>query len=272
MKREAKAGAKPKRTAKPAAPEEQAANPATPTRREPRADEIAAIAVARERYEELPARVQITKTVDDRGVHNIEAPHNDPGGHTALLALTFGSSCHPFIDNALKQVLGAAGERGQAATEAQANAALAFIGAVGPADEMEASMAVQMYATNALAMEMLSRARHSKNQEHTREYTNLATKLSRTFVAMVEGLSKLRRGGEQVVKYIHVHEGGQAVVAGTINQGGGANAKGLEQSHAPRAGALRSPDPARDLVPLAADAERAVPDARRDQSGSAEGQ
>ena len=244
-------------------------------RRDPSSEEATAIANARTRYYELPVRAQVQTRLDASGVTFVESQHKDAGGHSAMLCTAFGSNCHPFVDSALAQVMKAAGERGQTATEGQTNAALAFIGAVAPADEMEASIAVQMFATNSLAMEMLSRARHTSDRLATAEYTNMATKLSRTFIAQVEALSKLRRGGEQVVKYIHVHEGGQAVVAGTIHQGGRVNGKGADQPHeqatdAPMP-ALSRPDPARDGVPLASDAEREMLPARREEHRGAEG-
>ena len=52
---------------------------------------------------------------------------------------------------------------------------------------------------------------------------NLATKFARTFTAQMEALSKLRRGGEQVVRHIHVGSGAQAVIAETFNAGGSGN-------------------------------------------------
>ena len=66
---------------------------------------------------------------------------------------------------------------------------------------------------------------------HAMGFGQLANKFMRTFTAQSEALAKLRRGGEQIVKYIHVHEGGQAVVAGTINQNRGS--RNLESGEQP---------------------------------------
>ncbi len=58
---------------------------------------------------------------------------------------------------------------------------------------------------------------------------NMAVKLLRTFTMQVEALAKLQRGGEQVVKVVHVHPGAQAIVgnittgANGATGGGGAN-------------------------------------------------
>ena len=46
----------------------------------------------------------------------------------------------------------------------------------------------------------------------------MAVKLMRTYTAQIEALAKLQRGGEQVVKVVHVHPGGQAVV-GNVRHG-----------------------------------------------------
>ena len=53
----------------------------------------------------------------------------------------------------------------------------------------------------------------------------MANKFMRTFTSQVEALAKLRRGGEQIVKHVYVQEGGQAVIAGTVNTGGGVTLK-----------------------------------------------
>jgi hypothetical protein len=53
-------------------------------------------------------------------------------------------------------------------------------------------------------------------------YMNAATKLQRTMAAQIEALARLRRGGEQnvIVKHVHDHDGGQAIV-GNVQAGGG---------------------------------------------------
>ena len=91
---------------------------------------------------------------------------------------------------------------------------------------------------------------------------NLATKFSRTFVAQMEALSKHRRGGKQIVEHVHVNEGGQAVIANTVNTGGGSEIpKTYVQSHASSPSGsgrtsedLRSEDEGRASVPLLGDA------------------
>ena len=99
---------------------------------------------------------------------------------------------------------------------------------------------------------------------------NQANKLSRTYVALLDALNSHRGKGQQkvTVEHVHVHSGGQAIV-GKVNGPGGENAgKSEEQCHAKQIGhapepAMPGPDPTRELVPVASDEERPMPDARR---------
>lgn len=99
------------------------------------------------------------------------------------------------------------------------NAGLASVDSIRPENEMEAMLAVQMYATHDAAMEMLDKAKRS-DSKHLQECGSLAVKLLRTYTAQIEALSKIRRGGEQKVRveHVHVYPGGQAVVGDvTVN-------------------------------------------------------
>ena len=114
------------------------------------------------------------------------------------------------------------------------NAALALIDAIRPQNELEAALAMQMAGTHVLACELLGRTKHADLVAHIQLYGGLAVKLQRTFAGQVDALTRLRRGGEQVVRHIHVdNRGGQAVVADVVNVGGGKNEKGCEQSYGP---------------------------------------
>ena len=100
-----------------------------------------------------------------------------------------------------------------------------------------------------------------------------ASKLSRTYVALLEGLSRHRGKGQQTVRVEHVtvQAGGQAIV-GAVTQGGGGQFKSEDRAHAPSAlahaaePALRCPNPPGQPVPIAgAQGSEALPDARRRQ-------
>jgi hypothetical protein len=83
--------------------------------------------------------------------------------------------------------------------------------------------------------------------------------------ATIETIDRLVRGGEQVVRHIHVdNRGGQAVIAETVNTGVQENGKPVEQPYAIESSPalcgqpLRSAHPEREAVPVARDAERAM--------------
>ena len=102
------------------------------------------------------------------------------------------------------------------------NKAVAALAGIGPRDELEGMLAVQMIAVHHLAMECMKRARRSQPIEGMNYHINCATKLQRTFVAQVEALNRYRGKGQQkvTVEHVHINKGGQAIV-GAVNQEGG---------------------------------------------------
>ena len=219
-----------------------------------------------------PAMVKVVHDEDGAGIHN---PHNDLEGHTALLSAALGSRSEEWTRVGINHLITTTHPTSMTGVdEAKLNAALAFMTDIAPRNTVEAALGMQMLATHETAMEMMRRARNADFLPQMEAYGNLATKLTRTFTTQMEALAKLRRGGEQTVKHVYVNEGGQAVFAGTINQGG-VDGKSAEQCHAagatPRCAALRSPDEERKGVPLPLDGERAMSYARRDQSRRSKG-
>lgn len=87
-------------------------------------------------------------------------------------------------------------------------------------------------------------------------YARLAFKAQANSRAALEALAKLHQPREQVVRHVHVNEGGQAVVADHFHHHGGnlKNEKTDEQPHATGAAGecapLPSPDPQGNGMPL----------------------
>jgi hypothetical protein len=103
-----------------------------------------------------------------------------------------------------------------------ANALLSALHGIEPRNEMESMLASQMVATQALAMEMLTRAAHAKSADAVGRLVNASTKLMRTYTAQFDALLRSRgKKTEQrvVVEHVHVEAGGQAVV-GAVQTGG----------------------------------------------------
>lgn len=197
----------------------------------------------------------------------INAPHSDKGGWADRLADTFGSWSDATLNVSLGQLMRLSKHAGEPLTQDQVNAALAFVHAVNPENEMETALAVQMFGAHSLATTLLMRAQSTDRVDHMIEYGNLATKLQRTFTGQIEALAKLRRGGEQVVRHIHVdNRGGQAVIAETVNTGVAGNGRTNDQPHGQSAvlSALPGPNEAWNGMPVPGDARpEPMPAARR---------
>jgi hypothetical protein len=158
-------------------------------------------------------------------------------------------------------------------------AAVAAMRGIGPKDEVEGMLAAQMVAAHNAAMECYRRAMIGEQTfEGRRENLSQANKLSRSYALLLEVLNRHRGKGQQkvTVEHVHVHEGGQAVVGVVENPGRGSQRKSADQcdakqiAYAPQP-TMRSTDTERQPVPVSGDAERPMPDARRNVAGSAEG-
>ena len=93
--------------------------------------------------------------------------------------------------------------------------ALPTIYGIGPKDELEGLLAVQMMGVHSLAIECLQRAsREDQTICGMDANINYATKLLRTFTAQMEALNRHRGkvGQPMVVGNVNVNEGGQAIV------------------------------------------------------------
>src|SRR3954463_3367992 len=163
-------------------------------------------------------------------------------------------------------------------------AAVAGLAGIGPRDELEGMLGAQLIAAHSAAMECYRRAMIPEQTfEGHRESLTQASKLSRTYVTLLEALNRHRGKGQQkvTVEHVHVHAGGQAIVGAVETSangsgGGGGERKGGGQPHAQALApapqpAMRSQDPQPEPVPRARDAERALPHARRRVAGRAQG-
>jgi hypothetical protein len=152
---------------------------------------------------------------------------------------------------------------------------LAFIAGVNPKDVIEGMMAAQLFASHAASMECYRRAM-LPDQSMEGRAANLvqAAKLTRANAAVVEALTKHRNKGKQkiTIEHVHVYDGGQAAFIANAAPGEGVAKNKEVQPHAighAAGGPMRCADPKRKALPVAGNAERTLPDARRAVSGSA---
>jgi hypothetical protein len=190
-----------------------------------------------------------------------------------------GSTYDAWNDVIFKQVYEAlwVGGAGEQPSPEQTSASAAGLRGIAPRDELEGMLAAQLIACHNASMECFRRAMiGGQTFEGQRESLNQANKLSRTYATLLEALNRHRGKGQQkvTVEHVHVHAGGQAVVGALETPGGGDRSKSEDQPHAKQIAhapepPMRSPDPAREPVPVTRDAERPLPDARRKVTGRA---
>jgi hypothetical protein len=196
--------------------------------------------------------------VDHRPPNSVGIRPAEGEPKTAELArlVAFGTTSTDFYARTFQELLDADCRRTetQSLTEADVNGALAAMHGIAPRDETEAMLGVQMVAVHSAAMRSLRLLKGSETVPQQDSNGNLAVRLLRTFTMQMEAMQRYRSRGVQVVKHVHVYQGGQAIV-GSVHQGGGARTKNGERAHAHIAhapgAALPCPDPQRETVPIA---------------------
>ena len=244
------------------------AKPVEQPRREPKPREVEAMAAAKAVYAIRPVRVEVQeRDKPEGGAYSIGPKHTDEKGHSYELVGSFATTSESFTTAGLLGLAGLSVAEGKVDTDS-VNAKLALLGAIDPQNELETALALQMVATHDLSMDLLRRTKTANTRDAMMDFGNLATKLSRTFTAQMKALADHRRGGEQVVRHIHVYQGGQAVVAETVSVGG-PNAKSAEPPHA-HVTAMLGQDPQGNGLPISGDqGQEAVQDARGTLDGRA---
>ncbi len=233
--------------------------------------ELAEIAVA-QRKQRQPVKVTLTRQAE--GGMSIGIAGKCEAHGLLKLQKTFAAVSMDPVNaraNELLKYLGSVG----ADNADRYNAALSFIESMAPRDQAEALLLVQMYVTHDAAIRALSQLGSAEWVPTAQMYGNLATKLLRTSQGQMETLARMRRGGEQVVRHVHVdNRGGQAVIAENVHTGGKGNGKIDDQSHATGAAgigpSLLGADPFGNGVPIPSrERAEAVPYARGHESGRA---
>ena len=220
------------------------ASAALPVKPEPTEKQKEAIAESARRLLNRVEPVELQLETSADGTRRSEGRHSHHDGFVAQLLDTLGTTSSAFASaevGALEWMTrGRPAKQGDDVTPV--NAALALVTAIRPENELEAALATQMAGTHALTCELLARSKTTDRTDHIQLYGNLAIKLARTFTAQIEALGKMRRGGEQIVRHIHVdNRGGRAIIGETVNTGVGANERNGEQSDGPDVAAALSP-------------------------------
>lgn len=140
----------------------------------------------------------------------------------AKLQRIFASQSKPFIDSMLMEM------RNDIMCKTADNkdallSGLSMLKAIGPRDELETLLAMQMMSVHNAVMTFSRRLANAQALPQQDSAERTLNKLTRTFCAQMETLKKYR-GGEQKITVQHQHvtvnDGGQAIV-GTVEQGKG---------------------------------------------------
>jgi hypothetical protein len=207
---------------------------------------------------------------------------NDPKDHKGELKAIGGSQSDHWnqtIANQAVRTLWTAHSDAKT-LDSQHSATVSALVGIGPKDEMEGMIGAQLLAAHNASMECYRRAMIPEQTfEGRRENLSQANKLSRTYATLLDALNRHRGKGQQkvTVEHVHVHAGGQAVVGVVEPPGGGDQSKSEDQPHAKQLTdasqlPMWSEDKERERVPIARDAERPMPDARRTLNGRSEGE
>lgn len=208
-------------------------------------------------------RMELIRTPD---LTTIGAPE---GANASLFALrlseTFASESDAYTTDRLADLTKCLSAVGDCDSRGL-SAAVAFVHGAKPRDPVQSSLAVQMTATHDAAMRALERFNRAEHVPQAQLFGNMANKLLNTFTRQAEVLAKLQRGGEQVIKHVHVdNRGGQAVIAEQFVTGGSSENR-REQSYeqGPFGAALLGADAIGAGLPVTIDeGQRALPSSRR---------
>lgn len=175
----------------------------------PGASEAAAIFEASERVRNRKPRLVALCGQSSAGrIETLGPKHSDHAGWLARLQDIFGTNGTEFATAQLNKLIMVSRNSDGKIEHVTLNGLLAMIEGAAPQNEVQAALAVQMALTHAVAQHVLLRASRVDQIPQFDSASNAAVKLLRTFVMQVEAIAKLQRGGEQVVKVVHVHPGG----------------------------------------------------------------
>lgn len=129
----------------------------------------------------------------------ISPDHPDRACAGAILADAFATADAQFVDGIVRQLISVS-RTGKVATAEEINFMLSVVRGIGPKDETEALLAVQMAAIHNATMVAAGRLNRVETIEQQDSASNMVNKLARTFVGQVEGLKKYRSSGEQHIR------------------------------------------------------------------------
>jgi len=160
-----------------------------------------------------PPRVKLYK-------RRIAISYPDPQAGEQLLADALGAADRDALHGLLRQ-LAKASAIGQKPDEENLAFMISMIRSIAPRDSVEAMLLSQMASVHVAAMRCACRLACTDNLPQQEGVTRALTRLTRTFAAQVEALSRHRNSDERAitVQNLSVQDGGRAIV-GNVTQHG----------------------------------------------------
>lgn len=156
----------------------------------------------------------------------------NPTLNAMRLMKAMGTSSDALLNARLSDLTRYHSNRGGGLTSLDASAAFALIVGGNAADPVQSTLLTQMHCTNDAAIQALSSAGRAKTIPEAQLWGNLSVKLLNAYTRQADVLAKLQRGGEQVIKHVHIdNRGGQAMVTEQVITGGGVNGKSENQAY-----------------------------------------
>lgn len=198
----------------------------------------------------VPPRYEVKR--DGAGNTSIRPPEEQ---NTTLSVLrvteAFASVSVDYVDSKIGDLADYHERRG-GCTSQKLSASVGFVHGGKAEDTVQSALLVQMAATHDAAMRALGGIGTCDTVQQAQLWSNLSGKLLNAFTRQAETLAKLQRGGEQVIKHVHIdNRGGQAVLAEQVVTGG-VNAESGDQPYGQGAcgPALLGENTIRDIVPM----------------------
>ena len=177
-----------------------------------------------------PPALEVVKGKDQLELHTPDGLN--PTLNAMRLMKAMGTSSDALLNARLSDLTRYHSSRGGGLTSLDASAAFALIAGGNAADPVQSTLLTQMHCTNDAAIRALSSAGRAKTIPEAQLWGNLSVKLLNAYTRQAEVLAKLQRGGEQVIKHVHIdNRGGQALVTEQVITGGGVNGKSENQAH-----------------------------------------
>jgi len=194
--------------------------------------------------------------------------HLSDAEQTARFLQEFGSQDPDFVFELVRQVANAT-RNSQLPDDEGIKFMMAVIKGLKPRDQTEAMIGAQMAVVHSAMMTAANRLAHAAKTAEMDSAERAVNKLTRTFAALVDTMSRHRNGGEQnvTVQQLSIAEAGQAIVGSLTPQRDQIeSAEAAETAGAAgRAAAETIQEPTRVKVPM----RRPAAAARRTISGAA---